>query len=327
MNTLERGAGKSKDPGIVRSFVTLGATFLLGLSACDSGLTAVATIEFAPRSFESEAGENVDGEIGYLVVPENHNDPGDKTIKLAVARFAAHGAGSGYPILYLSGGPGAPGIHPERMPLLNALREYGDVYTYDQRGSGQSEPLFGCPDHPPLAPGSAPSRREVLDSYRRLAAACAESWRDQGVDLSSYNTEMSARDVDAIRRALGVEKIRLVALSYGTHLALAVIRAFDEHVDRAVLALVEGPDQTIKLPSNCGRSRNRDRRGSPCRRTACAGRWLQRPDLPTAPPQKTTKNSLVRKKSATSTMIEAMTTVLVVARPTPSAPPRACRPL
>ena len=60
---------------------------------------------------------------------------------------------------------------------------------------------------------------------------------------------MSARDVDALRRAIGAEKLRLIAPSYGAHLALAVIRKFEEHVDSAVLTLVEGPDHTIKLPS------------------------------------------------------------------------------
>src|SRR5690606_31924072 len=40
----------------------------------------------------------------------------------------------------------------------------------------------------------------------------------------------------------------------------------------------------------------------------------------------TRKKSLVRKKSETRTRIEARTTVSVVARPTPSAPPRADRP-
>ena len=207
-----------------------------------------ATINFEPASFPSENGPDIDGELGFLTVPEDHDAAGGRTITLAVARLAARG-GSGHPILYLSGGPGAWGIHPERMPLLDALRQFGDVYTYDQRGTGHSNPVLDCPEQAVLPPGSA-GRNDLIELYRRQARRCAAHWRAQGVNLSTYNTRMSARDVDAIRRALGADKLRLVAASYGAHLALAVIRDFGENVDKAVLALVEGPDHTIKLPAN-----------------------------------------------------------------------------
>jgi pimeloyl-ACP methyl ester carboxylesterase len=59
-----------------------------------------------------------------------------------------------------------------------------------------------------------------------------------------------ADDVALLARGLGGAQIRLVGASYGSHLGLSVIRRHPELVDRALLALVEGPDQTHKLPSN-----------------------------------------------------------------------------
>ena len=80
-------------------------------------------------------------------------------------------------------------------------------------------------------------------------ADCSSYWTEQGVDLSAYNSIESADDIDAVRRALGHEKIVLWGTSYGSHLALAYLRRHREHVARAVLMKVEGPDHTYKLPS------------------------------------------------------------------------------
>ncbi|MEX2015458.1 MAG: alpha/beta fold hydrolase [Candidatus Hydrogenedentales bacterium] len=81
------------------------------------------------------------------------------------------------------------------------------------------------------------------------AAACRESLVAQGLDPAGYTTRESAADVDALREALGVEKLSLWGTSYGTHLGMTVLRDFGENIDRAVFAGPEGPDHTLKLPS------------------------------------------------------------------------------
>ena len=74
-------------------------------------------------------------------------------------------------------------------------------------------------------------------------------WEREGVDYRGYTTWESAADVDAVRRALGVEKVNLLGISYGTHLALAIRKRYPDRVDRLVLASAEGLDQTVKLPA------------------------------------------------------------------------------
>jgi pimeloyl-ACP methyl ester carboxylesterase len=54
--------------------------------------------------------------------------------------------------------------------------------------------------------------------------------------------------MDALRSALGLEKINLMGFSYGTHLALATIRRHGDRIANAVLIGTEGPDHTLKLP-------------------------------------------------------------------------------
>jgi pimeloyl-ACP methyl ester carboxylesterase len=74
--------------------------------------------------------------------------------------------------------------------------------------------------------------------------------KSEGHDLAAYTTVQSAHDIDRLRAALGVEKITLWGTSYGTHLSLAYARLYPDRLERLVLAGVEGPDHTYKLPSD-----------------------------------------------------------------------------
>ena len=60
-----------------------------------------------------------------------------------------------------------------------------------------------------------------------------------------YGTRESAEDIESVRHALGVDRIALFGLSYGTKQALAYAAAHPEHVDRLLLdstVLPDGPD-------------------------------------------------------------------------------------
>ena len=65
-----------------------------------------------------------------------------------------------------------------------------------------------------------------------------------GVDLSGYNTIENARDVKALRRALGFEKWNVWGISYGSILGQAYIK---EDPDGILLELVEA---SALVPAN-----------------------------------------------------------------------------
>ena len=78
---------------------------------------------------------------------------------------------------------------------------------------------------------------------------CVASWRDKA-DLSAYTTEASADDVADLRRALGVPRVHLLGFSYGRTWRWPCCGAIPTRWPRGiVLAGVEGPDHTLKLPS------------------------------------------------------------------------------
>src|SRR5262245_3529143 len=219
-------------------------------------LAAGASLVFSAHTFESARHDTVAAELGRLSVPERHGKPGSGVIELAFVRFPSTSPHPGAPIVYLAGGPGGSGIaaaRGSRFPLFMAMRALGDVIALDPRGVGQAKPNLECPQRYSL-PLDRPLNREsqaalMTDSVR----ACAAYWRSQGVDLGAYNTNENADDLASLADALGAPRLRLWSISYGTHLALATIRRHPGRVERAILAGTEGPDQTLKLPSNTER--------------------------------------------------------------------------
>ncbi|MGI8835386.1 MAG: alpha/beta hydrolase [Pyrinomonadaceae bacterium] len=215
--------------------------------------TKVGDLKLTPRVFESASGQKVDLEFGELTVPENRQKADSRLIQLAFVRFKSTSPNPGSPIVYLAGGPGGSGLaaaRGSRFPLFMAMREVADVIAIEQRGVGLSKPNLNCKETVGFSPDKLLTRAAALDLYRKQSHACAESFRQQGVDLTGYNTNENADDLEALRKAIGAKKISLWAISYGTHLSLATIKRHEASVDRVILAGVEGPDHTSKLPGN-----------------------------------------------------------------------------
>jgi len=225
------------------------------LSAASAVLAQRAgALKIKPYVFESSGNVKTDAEFGTLFVPEKRSDPQSNLIELAFVRFKSTAKNPGPPIVYLAGGPGGSGIDAARgtrFPLFMALREIGDVIAFDQRGTGASKPNLLCWDRNVIPLDVPPSRELMLKSLREASRGCAAYWKDQQrVDLTGYNTNENADDLDDLRKALGYKQISLWAISYGTHLTLATIRRHPQSISRAILAGTEGPDHTYKLPSN-----------------------------------------------------------------------------
>ncbi len=209
-------------------------------------------LKIEPHVFENSKKEKVEAEFGRLKVPENRLKKNGKEIEITFVRFKSTSKNPGSPIIYLAGGPGGSGIESarySRFELFMAMREFGDVIALDQRGTGQSTPNLRCTERLELPLGQPLTRESLLREYASKTKECAESWEKNGVDISAYNTVESADDINDLRNAIGAKKVSLWGISYGTHLALATIRRHGKFIDKAILAGVEGVDDTLKLPS------------------------------------------------------------------------------
>ncbi|NQE64289.1 alpha/beta hydrolase [Caulobacter sp. RHG1] len=211
---------------------------------------ASAPTQAGPFRFKSRRGQEADAERGFFEVPEDRRDPSSRKIRLGYVRFASTAAKPGPPIIYLAGGPGGEGTGAAtgpRFPIFMALREVADVIAFDQRGTGLSSSI-------PERPGStrplpvfdeAGLTRYVREEFQSAWA----DWTKAGVAMTGYNTEQNADDIDDLRRHLGAEKIDLWGISYGSHLALSVLKRHGDRVNRVALASLEGQDQTVKRPA------------------------------------------------------------------------------
>jgi pimeloyl-ACP methyl ester carboxylesterase len=137
-------------------------------------------------------------------------------------------------VLALAGGPGQaanPLAGFIAKAIAPALRGR-DLIVYDQRGTGRSDPL-SCHNSPAL---------EHAHGEAQLAEQCA---LQLGPTRGAFTSEESVQDIEAIREALGYEKLVLYGTSYGTKVALEYAERYPEHVEALVLdsvVLPEGPE-------------------------------------------------------------------------------------
>lgn len=218
-----------------------------------STAAAPAQLRIEPYSFRLADGSDLAAERGTFSVPEDRNDPRSRRIEIGFVRFRSTSPHPGAPIVYLAGGPGGSGVataRGPRQPVFLALRAVADVIALDQRGVGLSNHIPPCTAERRLDPAAILNEATLTAYYRETLAACAARWRAAGVAVGGYTTEQNADDLEDLRRALGVRRIDLWGISYGTHLAFAAMRRHPRSIGRVALASAEGLGQTVKLPAH-----------------------------------------------------------------------------
>jgi len=230
------------------------ATCLILLSPAFPQTDRRGAATFEPYTLTTYDGQSHQMELGRLSVPENRRGKSQRLIQIAFVRLKSTAAMPAAPILYLSGGPGVPASGMARVPvyydLFEKLRQVADVILLDQRGSGMSSPnLDDCPTDGKFPADAFATQQKFIRALAHATGNCSWYWRSKGVDVTGYNTEESADDIEDLREALGATQISLLGHSYGTELAFAVIRRHGKSIQRAVLAGVEGPGDHGTAPT------------------------------------------------------------------------------
>ena len=228
-----------------RSFVLI---LCLGFSTA-AAHAQLSTESVTLRSFD---GRSVHAELGHLSVPSSHSSPGKK-FEIAYYRLPSEHPGNEVPIVFLMGGPGVSATFIAQVPpyfdLFSRLSKLAPVILLDQRGTGLSRPKVDCPAgfKPPADLFTTP--RTLLDTYASSYAACAKYWSLHDVSPDDFAIEEIADDIEDLRSGLGVPKVDLLALSFGTRIALEVVRRHPQSVRRMVLQGTVTPDGLVRLPS------------------------------------------------------------------------------
>lgn len=232
--------------------VSLFALSVLAAPVAVADAPPPLSVNSKPTTLELRRGGAVEGIEVTIEVPENRSNAESRPIAVRFIRFPAVTDTGRSPIVYLAGGPGGSGTgaaRGRRWAMFDALRQTADVIILDQRGTGRSDKPPRCESSVGFDAKSIGNRATYVAKAREAFLACEAFWIEQGVDLKGYTTLESAADIDAVRQALGVKKLSLLGISYGSHLALATMKTYPDAIDRVVLVSSEGLEQTVKLPA------------------------------------------------------------------------------
>ena len=220
-----------------------------------------------PQGLESFYSQSIDWQdcsdgtspfqCGTVTVPLDYNNPGGRTITIALKKLPASDSDAEQGSLFFNpGGPGVSGIRTLETlatALPEELRAGYDVVGFDPRGIGQSTPITCWTDediHQVLADAqngklsdlasidtassTYVSAQEKINLGAADAAACTQ-YSEVPELLDHVGTRNVARDLDVLRATNGNTKLNYLGTSYGTYIGAIYADLFPDHVGRAVL--------------------------------------------------------------------------------------------
>jgi pimeloyl-ACP methyl ester carboxylesterase len=185
-------------------------------------------VEDCPRSSPEDAA------CGFLVVPEDRDDPIGPVIEMAYTRLGAVGRATGSPLVVIPDGPGQSGLAEVDLWADSPLRDGRDIILLDPRGAGRSFPSLDCGEPP--RPGALP-----LD----LVEDCRSQLQGQGITVDAYDTGAIAADVADLIRTLRLPTADLLGIGHGGKVALSVVRDAPQRIGAVVLDSVIPPEVDV----------------------------------------------------------------------------------
>jgi pimeloyl-ACP methyl ester carboxylesterase len=188
--------------------------------------------------------------VCFLQVPVDYAHPHGPATTVTVDRLPATGAHPVGSLFFDPGGPGGSGtdfLYGESFGanlFSAATREHFDLIGMDPRGVGLSSPVRCDPALlnrvVPAFPKNEAEFRQVVERNQALGRSCR---RLTGPLLDHVDTVSAARDLEALRRALGQGKINYLGLSYGSQLGATYAELFPDRI--RTLALDGALDHSV----------------------------------------------------------------------------------
>jgi pimeloyl-ACP methyl ester carboxylesterase len=219
-------------------------------------------------------------------LPRDYAHPRGAKLNVAVTRLPARNAEQRIGSLFVNfGGPGGAAVaalHNFGKDLFVTLNERFDIVGIDPRGAGETEGAIDCHvDQEKLGLYAQPfTTPQNLNGYIARARAYADACvRDNAAILPYVSTASVARDMDAIRAAMGESKLSYLGFSYGTFLGATYASLFPANYRGLVLDGAIDADQYMNRPTDnlrlqsAGFERAFDRFFEACagNQTACLG--------------------------------------------------------
>ncbi|KUH64963.1 hydrolase [Mycolicibacterium novocastrense] len=234
--------------GVIATTVLLAAT---GCSQLVDGRAVVAVpppgtpIEWVKCQSDQSDESRIpaDAECGMLSVPVDYDQPDGDVARLAMIRFKATGDKIGSLIIN-PGGPGESGVEAAASlvgSLPESVRERFDLVGFDPRGVANSTPALWCNSDAdndrlraePQVDYSPEGVAEIEKETKEFVARCEDKMGKEF--LANVGTVNVAKDLEAMREALGDEKLTYLGYSYGTRIGATYAENYPDKVRAMVL--------------------------------------------------------------------------------------------
>ena len=172
----------------------------------------------------------------WLAVPANREGNSKDVIQLPVVVLRSLSKNpEPDPIIFLNGGPGLPTVENRVINVAANLEYDRDLIMMDQRGTGKSKPSLICKEDIDEDEDILGDDDDDQSSDDISFLQCYKSFKEKGIDLSNYNTKENAADFMSLVKAMELDKVNYYGLSYGTRIALELLRNHPDHIRSVIL--------------------------------------------------------------------------------------------
>ncbi|MFI7600532.1 alpha/beta hydrolase [Actinoplanes sp. NPDC049681] len=210
-----------------------------------------------PQELVGRGARNMTYDCASVAMPRDWNAPqSGETYDVAMIRIRSNTQKDRIGSLLVNpGGPGASGIDfavylsfgQALGGLPTEVTDKFDLVGFDPRGIGRSSPVKCISDADQDAtfaaqpdPRSDAEFQEVAELSKRVAEGCGQKYGDR---LGTFSTEQAAKDMDALRAAVGDTKTTYLGFSYGTLLGATYAQLFPDKIRALVLDGAIDPKQ------------------------------------------------------------------------------------
>ena len=189
---------------------------------------------------------------GLVILPQDYDEPaGDRLAIYFMLISGKNRQSQPDPLVYLAGGPGSSGsrlLPTSFRAYLRAFAGERDIVVIDQRGTGKSAPRLYCDEVGDRLDDILQSHyAEHAELMLEILTDCHQRLRRSGVKLDTFHSENNARDIVNVMLSLGYEQWNLVGVSYGSRLALVMMRDHPQYLRSVILDSVYPPQADIYL--------------------------------------------------------------------------------
>mgnify|MGYP000209037437 CR=1 FL=1 len=227
---------------LVILFIIFGSTNAFGQGV----LSKVKT-----KKFKTTTSLKIEGETGYLIVPENRDKPDSRRIKIKYVRLKSLSQNPATPVVYLEGGSGASTWQvdsPKDLSDWLEVLEVSDLIFFDQRGTNdESLNYYWKGDYPK---NFLVSEEQAFAHYKTMSQQASIAFKDRKVDPSGYHVVAHADDVHDLTKALKLDKYSLYGFSFGSHIGMTLMKRHPAQIERAVFIGADAPNQSFNFPSH-----------------------------------------------------------------------------